>query len=161
MALVFFFSGACMNIVSSCVQLCKTVRDLTYDLMTSYHKDRLKSCLQSIGHNSHKLVKLLEEHDVDRLLNDYQEKISEGLKLSKLSVSSEQTCSSSVSTLSSNFSFSPNVSPVDNRSLADSLNNSCFDGGCQNNHADKPESNDRSINSTTSFSSSENSLASR
>lgn len=136
--------GVCMNVVSASIQLCKTVRDLTYDLMTSHHKGRLQSCLQSTGHSSRKLVQILEEYDIDKLLSDFRDKTSH------LSVPKDTTA---VSTLTSSFSFSPNVSPVDSRSLAESLTTNSVDGSCHGNSTDNDYEHSTSL--------SENSLASR
>jgi hypothetical protein len=61
-----FFSSliaaACMSVVSACIQLCKTVRELSYDLMTSHHKDKLRMCLENVDRSSVQIREILQRY---------------------------------------------------------------------------------------------------
>ena len=59
--LKFPFSGACMSIVSAAIQLCKTVRDLAYDMMTSHHRDRLRMCIDAVDRVTSQMGELLNK----------------------------------------------------------------------------------------------------
>ncbi|KAK3094623.1 hypothetical protein FSP39_004151 [Pinctada imbricata] len=54
--------GACMSIVSASIQLCKTVRDLAYDMMTSHHRDKLRMCIDTVDRVSGQMADLLNKH---------------------------------------------------------------------------------------------------
>ncbi|XP_052786935.1 talin rod domain-containing protein 1-like [Mya arenaria] len=53
--------GPCMNLVSGCVQLCKSLRDFTYDTGNSHYTHKVRSChscvLKSSNHLKHELQK--------------------------------------------------------------------------------------------------------
>ncbi|XP_061190998.1 talin rod domain-containing protein 1-like [Saccostrea echinata] len=54
--------AACMSIVSASIQLCKTVRELSYDLMTSHHKDKLRMCMDNVDRSSVQLREILQRY---------------------------------------------------------------------------------------------------
>lgn len=60
--LLVFFAAACMSVVSACIQLCKTVRELSYDLMTSHHKDKLRMCLENVDRSSVQIREILQRY---------------------------------------------------------------------------------------------------
>lgn len=54
--------AACMSIVSACIQLCRTVRELSYDLMTSHHKDKLRMCMDNVDRSSVQIREILQRY---------------------------------------------------------------------------------------------------
>lgn len=61
--MIFFIStAACMSIVSACIQLCRTVRELSYDLMTSHHKDKLRMCMDNVDRSSVQIHEILQRY---------------------------------------------------------------------------------------------------
>lgn len=80
--------GACLSIVSSCIQVCKTIKDLVYDVTNTRHRDRLSMCTESVDKAAAQLSALLMQHDLE--LN------------TSTSSSSSSSCSSSRSSTSLN-----------------------------------------------------------
>lgn len=133
--------GACMNIVSSCIQLCKTIRDLTYDMMTTHHRERLRSCTESIDHGSGRLLKILEGYDINKLFKDHREKHAHSQEWRESSPTGKSEISDT-STVDTHFS--------------NNCNNSERESESSSNHGNIEYSPDHDDNST-SFSGSENS----
>lgn len=106
--------GACMNIVSSCIQLYKTIRGLTFDMMTSHHRERLRSCTESIEHGAGRLLKILQGYDINSLFRDYLQKCADSQKWQE----NKTKCGSDLTTLSldPDFKNDPNMSPSDQHS---------------------------------------------
>lgn len=57
--------GACLSIVSSCIQMCKTIKDLVYDVTNTRHRDRLSMCTESVDKAAAQLSSLLMQHDFE------------------------------------------------------------------------------------------------
>ena len=132
-----------MNIVSSCIQLCKTIRDLTYDMMTTHHRERLRSCTESIDHGSGRLLKILEGYDINKLFKDHREKHAHSQNWRESSPTGKSEISDT-STVDTDFSNNCNNSERENESSS--------------NHGNIEYSPDHhSDDNSTSFSGSENS----
>lgn len=171
--------GSCMSVVSASIQLCKTVRDLTYDMITSHHRERLKSCTEAISHGAVKLVKILDDYDINKLFSDYRAKQDE--KSPDLSTLNDRFCSkqslpflpdmslSSLHTLPmlpsptlvSRSIDSSSTSSVETNSFLLYSEDEQSHSVNERNHGDQSNSQDHHSDNSTSFSSSENSLASR
>ncbi|KAL4216785.1 Mesoderm development candidate [Mactra antiquata] len=54
--------GPCMNIVSGCVQICKTLRDFTHDCNNNYYLHKAKSCQTSVVRSTSQLKHSLQKH---------------------------------------------------------------------------------------------------
>lgn len=54
--------GPCMNIVSGCVQICKTLRDFTYDSNNSHYLHKARSAVNSIQRSTSQLKHHLKKH---------------------------------------------------------------------------------------------------
>ncbi|XP_041356026.1 talin rod domain-containing protein 1-like [Gigantopelta aegis] len=57
--------GATLSVISSCIQICKSVRDLVYDIMNSRHRDRVIMCAETIDRASAKLRDILSCYNLD------------------------------------------------------------------------------------------------
>lgn len=53
-----------MSIVSASIQLCKTVRDLAFDMLTSHHRDKLRMCTDSVERAASQLTELLNKYSI-------------------------------------------------------------------------------------------------
>lgn len=51
-----------MNIVSGCVQICKSLRDFTYDTGNSHYVHKTKSCQSSVIKSTNHLKQELQKH---------------------------------------------------------------------------------------------------
>lgn len=54
--------GPCMNLVSGCVQLCKTLRDYAHDSSNQHYVQKAKSCQHSVVKSTHHLKHALHKH---------------------------------------------------------------------------------------------------
>ncbi|XP_060075204.1 talin rod domain-containing protein 1-like [Ylistrum balloti] len=73
--------GSCMSVVSACIQLCKTVRDLVYDVMKPQHREKLHMCTSSVERASIRLHDILDQHSInERALELCKEKNKENHK---------------------------------------------------------------------------------
>ncbi|ELT89608.1 hypothetical protein CAPTEDRAFT_169274 [Capitella teleta] len=54
--------GACMSIVSSCIQLCKVVKELAYNISNQAQMDRIAMCIQAISRASSQLADAFLQH---------------------------------------------------------------------------------------------------
>ncbi|XP_045184565.1 talin rod domain-containing protein 1-like [Mercenaria mercenaria] len=54
--------GPCMNIVSGCVQICKTLRDFAHDSNNAHYLHKAKSCQHSVGKSTNQLKHALQNH---------------------------------------------------------------------------------------------------
>ncbi|CAG2214095.1 unnamed protein product [Mytilus edulis] len=167
--------GSCMSVVSASIQLCKTVRDLTYDMITSHHRERLKSCTEAISHGAVKLMKILDDYDINKLLSDYrakQDDLSPDLSndrfcskqslpfLPDMSLSSLPMLSSPT-LVSRSFDSTSTTSSVETNSFSLYSEDEHSHSVNERNHGDQSNTQDHHSDNSTSFSSSENSLASR
>ena len=66
MIYIFFslLAGACMSIVSSCILLCKTIRELAYDNKNMYHRGKIPMCTDSIKRASSQLAEALSIYQI-------------------------------------------------------------------------------------------------
>lgn len=164
-----------MSVVSASIQLCKTVRDLTYDMITSHHRERLKSCTEAISHGAVKLMKILDDYDINKLLIDYrakQDDLSPDLSndrfcskqslpfLPDMSLSSLPMLSSPT-LVSRSFDSTSTTSSVETNSFSLYSEDEHSHSVNERNHGDQSNTQDHHSDNSTSFSSSENSLASR
>ncbi|KAK6185264.1 hypothetical protein SNE40_007534 [Patella caerulea] len=56
--------GACMSIVSGSIQMCKSIRDLAYDMINTRHRERVTLCSESIDRSSVQLLDLLDKYNI-------------------------------------------------------------------------------------------------
>ncbi|XP_060571217.1 LOW QUALITY PROTEIN: talin rod domain-containing protein 1-like [Ruditapes philippinarum] len=54
--------GPCMNIVSGCVQMCKTLRDFAHDTNNTHYLHKAKSCQHSVAKSTGLLKHALQNH---------------------------------------------------------------------------------------------------
>lgn len=54
------FTGPCMNIVSGCVQICKTLRDFAHDSNNAHYVHKAKSCQHSVVKSTSQLKHSLQ-----------------------------------------------------------------------------------------------------
>jgi len=59
---MFSFAGPCMNIVSGCVQLSKSLRDFSHDTSNSHYTHKVKACYSCILKSSNHLKHELQRH---------------------------------------------------------------------------------------------------
>lgn len=162
-----------MSVVSASIQLCKTVRDLTYDMITSHHRERLKSCTEAISHGAVKLMKILDDYDINKLLSDYRAK-QDDLSPDQSRICSNQSLPflpdmslsslpmlSSPTLVSRSFDSTSTTSSVETNSFSLYSEDENSHSVNERNHGDQSNTQDHHSDNSTSFSSSENSLASR
>jgi hypothetical protein len=112
-------------------------------MMTTHHRERLRSCTESIDHGSGRLLKILEGYDINELFKDHREKHAHSQNWRESSPTGKREISDT-STVDTHFSNNCNNSERENESSS--------------NHGNIEYSPDyHSDDNSTSFSGSENS----